>query len=77
MPDIIPSELSIEAARKQLGFEAGESLEGSLSKWRKVESRLVWMVESAISPTAKASFERDLAELRKLIKVATAELPEV
>lgn len=77
MPDIIPSELSIEAARKQLGFEAGENLEGSLSKWRKVESRLVWMVESAISPTAKASFERDLAELRKLIKVATAELPEV
>ncbi len=74
MPDIAPPELSVEAARKQLGFEEGERLEDGLSKWRKVESRLAWMAESATSRTAKVSFERDLAELRNLIKAATVEV---
>ena len=76
MPDIAPPELSVEAARKQLGFEEGERLEDGLSKWRKLESRLVWMVESASNPLAKGSYERDLAELRDLMKAATAEVPE-
>ena len=74
MPDISSRELSIEAARQKLGFEKDECLEEGLSKWRKVEIRLYWMAKSATSSAAKASFERDLAELRVLINAVEAEL---
>jgi len=74
VPDISSRELSIEAARQKLGFEKDECLEDGLSKWRKVEIRLYWMAKSATSSAAKASFERDLAELRVLINAVEAEL---
>ena len=74
MPDTSSREFSIEAARQKLGFQKDESLEDGLSKWRKVEIRLYWMAKSATSSAAKASFERDLVELRVLINAVEAEL---
>ena len=74
MPDTSSREFSIEAARQKLGFQKDESLEDGLSKWRKVEIRLYWMAKSATSSAAKASFERDLAELRVLINAVETEL---
>ncbi|MBK71946.1 MAG: hypothetical protein CMO76_00730, partial [Verrucomicrobiales bacterium] len=67
MSEISSRELSVEAARQKLGLAKDECLEDGLSKWRKVEIRLYWMAKSATSSAAKASFERDLAELRILI----------
>ncbi|MDA7651589.1 hypothetical protein N8601_01130, partial [Akkermansiaceae bacterium] len=64
MSDTSSRELSIEAVRLKLGFEKDECLEDGLSRWRKVEIRLYWMAKSATSSAAKASFERDLVELR-------------
>lgn len=72
--DTSSRELSIEAVRLKLGFEKDECLEDGLSRWRKVEIRLYWMAKSATSSAAKASFERDLVELRGLINVVEAEL---
>lgn len=74
MSEISSRELSVEAVRQRLGFAKDESLEDGLSRWRKVEVRLYWMAKSAKSSAAKASFERDLAELRILINVVEAEL---
>lgn len=74
MSEISSRELSIEAARQKLGFAKDECLEDGLSKWRKVEIRLYWMAKSATSSAAKASFERDLAELRILINAVEAEV---
>ncbi len=74
MSDISSRELTVEAVRQRLGFAKDECLEDGLSRWRKVEIRLYWMAKSAKSSAAKASFERDLAELRILINVVEAEL---
>jgi hypothetical protein len=72
--DTSSRELPIEAVRQKLGFEKDECLEDGLSKLRKMEIRLYWTSKSATSSTTKASFERDLAELRVLINAVEAEL---
>lgn len=74
MSDETSRDLSIEAARQQLGFAEDGCLEDGLAKWRKVEIRLYWLAKSEESPAAKASFERDLAELGVLIDAVEAEL---
>ena len=74
MSDTSSRQLPIEVVRQKLGFEKDECLEDGLSKLRKMEIRLYWTSKSATSSTAKASFERDLAELRVLINAVEAEL---
>ena len=74
MSDTSSRQLPIEVVRQKLGFEKDECLEDNLSKLRKMEIRLYWTSKSATSSTAKASFERDLAELRVLINAVEAEL---
>ena len=72
MSDTSSRQLPIEVVRQKLGFEKDECLEDNLSKLRKMEIRLYWTSKSATSSTAKASFERDLAELRVLINAVEA-----
>lgn len=76
MSDLPPPELTIEAARKRLGLTEDDSLEDFLPKWEKVKLRLSWMAKEALNEEAKASYERDFAELSQLIDLATSEAPE-
>lgn len=73
MPDIDTYEPTFEAARKRLGLEEGGSWEDRLAQWRKVEMRLAWMAAGAKSEQAKASYEKDLAELRKALRAIKEE----
>lgn len=67
--------LSVEAARKRLGLGKDDRLADYLPHWKEVEMRLAGMAAEAKDPAAKASFEKDLAELRDVLRVA-AEAPE-
>lgn len=68
---------SLEAARKRLGLEEGERFEDQLLQWRKLEMRLAWMAAGAANAEAKASYEKDLAELQTVLRVLEQELRPV
>ena len=66
-----PSEpLTVEAARKRLGLGQDDRLADYLPHWKEVEMRLAGMAAEAKDPAAKASFEKDLAELREVLRMA-------
>ena len=69
MPDPDAYKPSVDAARKRLGLEEGERFEDHLAQWRKLEMRLAWMAAGAANAEAKASYEKDLAELRMELRV--------
>jgi nitrous oxidase accessory protein NosD len=68
-------QLTVEAARKRLGLGKNDRLADYLPHWKEVEMRLAGMAAEAKDPAAKISFEKDLAELRDVLRIA-AELPE-
>lgn len=70
MEEGAPKPLTIEAARKRLGLAKEDHLADYLPHWKEVEMRLAGMAAQAEDPAAKASFEKDLAELREVLKTA-------
>lgn len=73
MPDTAVHHSSVEKARKRLGLGEGALAEEQLAQWRKLEMRLAWMAAGATNAQAKASYEKDLAELRSLLRVLERE----
>jgi tetratricopeptide (TPR) repeat protein len=67
--------LTVEAARRRLGLGKDDRLADYLPHWKEVEMRLAGMAAEAKDPAARASFEKDLAELRDVLRMA-AEEPE-
>jgi tetratricopeptide (TPR) repeat protein len=61
--------LTVEAARKRLGLGKDDQLADYLPHWKEVEMRLAGLAVEARDPAAKASFEKDLAELREVLRV--------
>lgn len=62
--------LTVEAARKRLGLAKEDHLADYLPHWKEVEMRLAGMAAQAKDPAARASFEKDLSELREVLKTA-------
>ena len=69
VPDPETYQPSIEAARKRLGLDEDGHLDEQLVQWRKLEMRLAWMSAEAPSDEARASYEKDLSELRTVLRV--------
>lgn len=65
--------MTVEAARKRLGLGKDDRLADYLPHWKEVEMRLAGMVAEAKDPAARASFEKDLAELREVLRTAAEE----
>ena len=73
MDDPAATKLTYESARKRLGLGKDDHLADYLPHWKEVEMRLAGMAAEAKDPAARASFEKDLNELREVIKIASEE----
>ena len=76
MDDPVAQSLTVEAARRRLGLGKEDRLAEYLPHWKEVEIRLAGMAAEAKEPAARAGFEKDLAELREVLKIASEEAVE-